>query len=246
MEEILRAVHPAKAVLGQDEPKNDHTISQNEDGKESRGGPAFIQAENVECLRAIKNALVGNDGAKQAVLRLGIVGKLLSSLDATSTGGDGDSAFLHESTAIHAMGIFAILTTTESRGDSFTPCAVLRVVEHIAHALASPNERLQTTALRALTELSISGVIAPPAKLAHAEMGGTNSKLSEALTRVAQLVLEKVAGNHGADWMPNVKTLALEALAALTRDRELARGLGPSVVSTGTALIGPILPAANR
>lgn len=242
MEEILRAVCPtsAAAVLGQNA-----TNMNNICGSQDQGGKKDLVEGNVECLKAIKNALVGNDGAKQVALRLGVVGKLLSSLDAINTG-HGDSTFLLESTTTHAMGLFAILTSTPSSRDYFTPVAVGSVLGHIARALTSPNERLLTTTLRALTELCINGVITRPAELAQGDVDATNI-LMEAITPVAKLLLEKVAGGHRSmAWMANVKRLGFEALAAVTRDGQLAKVLEPSVVSTGILLIRSLVPASNR
>lgn len=242
MEEILRAVCPttASAILGQNAVSTNNIC-----GSQDQGGKRDLAEGNVECLKAIKNALVGNNGAKQVALRLGIVEKILSSFDAINTD-HGDSTFLLESTTTHAMGLFAILTSTPSSRDYFTPVAVDSVAGHIARALASPNERLLTTTLRALTELCINGVITRPAELAHGGVAATNI-IIVAITPVAKLVLEKVAGGHRSmAWMANVKRLGFEALAALTRDCELAKVLEPSVVSTGTLLIRPLFPASDR
>lgn len=209
-------------------------------------------------LRALKNAIVGNDEAKAVALRLGVVEDILRVLDEAESNKRSTAATAAvmgtrpahdqnycEDVTLHSMGLFAVLASPIAAGGALSASSGARIIEHVARALNArsgtagdrPSQNIASTALRALNAMFAS--IAPPTEpsLALTSLGG---RVVAVIGEVAQHVLESVV--CGGASTPALHTLGVEVLATMTRDREIARSLGPSVVSTGTAFLLPVLP----
>lgn len=199
-----------------------------------------------QLLRELKNGLVGNEKAKKTALQLGVVEGLLSVLDqseATTMSNSGSSfSESDRDVCLHVFGLLGILTG--SRSGTFSTLGS-RIVKHVARTVAAcggtvdegykdnGSERLRSTALRCLNALCVSIVLPTEPSFALSGLWGTST-----LFGLAQRIVEDMA--HGL-WSPALQTLVVTTLAVITRDRELARMLGPSLASTGIMLLRPVL-----
>lgn len=233
MEGILRAVHPAwsgSSAVGQ-EPglrgdAQKYCYASSDDVK-----------QQLATIREIKDVLVGNEEAKAAALRLGVVDEVLTCLDAAAAVGHAcpELALLQQ----QAMGLLAVLGSSSS-AQAAVAAAGTRIVGHITRALRHPSERMTALTLRAFGSLSaclVSRAISSPADAGEGETLSTSALLSEVSAKIVDEV------TSGESWSSGLRTLGVEALAAVTRDEELAKTLVPAVVLTGTALLRPLLPA---
>lgn len=239
---VLKAACPRAALLVIDGGEN--VVKDDASMPDTRPNSASNVALG-RLLRELKNGLVGNEQAKETALKLGVVEGLLSVLDQSeatvSRSGSSCSESNHD-VCLHVFGLLGILT--RSACGTFSTLGG-RIVPHVARTMAScsdtvdegysddGSERLRSTALRCLNALCASIVLPTEPSFALSGLWGTST-----LFGLAQRIVEDIA--HGS-WSPALRTLSVTTLAVITRDRELARMLGPSVASTGILLLRPVL-----
>lgn len=238
---ILNAVCSGESSLGQEALREAHEV----------GTSKTFGHQDVQLISALKNALVGSEPSKAVALRLGVVEELLSVLtdveeergETKYTGGDGGhgngvdtSGRCTDDITLHTMGIFAILISSSAAQDSFSASGA-KIIVHIGKAIRVPSDKVRCTALRALTAMCRSMISPTDPSLELTRLWG-----AAPLLEAAQFILEGIASDA---WTPALRTLGVEALSAMTRDRDIAKNLGPSVVSTGTVLLRPALPARS-
>lgn len=264
---ILSAVCPGAALVSSVDRPGGNKCSKRIVGSAPSSNSRPSTISNVELdllLRELKNGLVGNELAKSEALRLGIVAELLNVLDASpeqslsgtgtvcsavgattiAVGGGGSSnrSDDHDCVINLALHVFGLLVILISSPGCDLSASGGRIVEHIARTLAcgagedGGSERLRMTALRCLSAICKSVAHRTQPDLAPlSRLWGT-----VALSKIAHRILEDIAGRA---WSPALRTLGVDALAAITRDRDLAEMMGASIASTGTLLLRPVLPA---
>lgn len=237
------------------------------DRSEEDRGSGLSEAPNVDLgriLRELKNALVGNEQAKSAALQLGVVEELLKVLDesesaaaaaagssdgsGSGSGGTDGNLAAHE-VCLHAFGLLGILTCSacSSNSNHFSTLGG-RIVGHVARTMAAcggrtvgdmgyhyddRGEKLRLTVLRCLNSLCSSIARPTEPRIALSSIWGTS-----ALLGLAKQIVEDISLRV---WSPVLTTLGVTALAVMTRDKELARMAGVSVIPSGTLLLRPVL-----
>lgn len=191
--------------------------------------------QQLAILKDLKNLLVGNNKAKTAALRLGIVGEILSFLDAAAR----DHAL--ESALLQALGLLAILSSSSSAEIPLAPYGA-RIVGYIKRALEYPSEKIVSISLRVLS--SLCTCLIPTAKWPAVKGGQeVDASFSPLLSKVSVRILGEITCKVGkSSWTPSLRTLGVQALAVTTREKEIAKALFPMVVSSGIFLLRPILP----
>eukprot|EP00752_Nemacystus_decipiens_P006234 g5624.t1 len=140
-------------------------------------------------------------------------------------GGGGSSDSSRSSSTSSSEKLTAtILRALSSLCESLVPAATITFCPDGARAdEPANNEQLKTlAALKGVSGVILREIVATPATTAASGIGGGGRR-----------------GLQGC-WPPSLKTLGLEALAAMTRVEELARGLVQPVVSTKAVLLAPI------
>ena len=212
-------------------------------------GSRSSSAQLLSTLRQLRDSLVGDEKAKDSALELGVVEDLLSLLDAAAAASAGDSDAYEPALFQTAVGVFSILGSfSANAAETYLTPNSPRIAQHIARALEYPSERLTATALRAIISLFCSHAAVPSAGSSPPPAAEAGQRCTAATLSVP-LLLRKVSGRildevtTGESWTEGVKSLGVQALAALTRDADLAGSLVPGVCSKGAALLAPILPA---